>query len=239
MRLSLLAAACVLMPVFAHGAETRTFEGMGLTGLILQNTSGRVRIDGTDEGRAVVTARKITFGDHCRLTMERSGSRLEVVVEKIGFASGSCKVDFDIRVPRAVSLDLRSGSGDIALRGTRGAVEFKLGSGDFEADADIQRLDGKTGSGDVDVDGLNGDAEVKTGSGKVTLAYGEVPAKGRLDVKTGSGDITLYLPEGTPIRTKFRSGSGEFFNEIGDSQDAGFRITAKAGSGDLTIRKRR
>ena len=86
---------------------------------------------------------------------------------------------------------------------------------------------------------MNGDAEVKTGSGDVTLAYREVPAQGRLDVETGSGDINLYLPEGTPIRTKFRSGSGMFFNELGDSLDAGFHITATAGSGDLTIRKRR
>ena len=239
MRLLLLAAACVLMPVLAHAAETKTFEGTGLKALVLQNSAGRVRIDGTDEGTAVVTARKIVFGDRCRLTMERSGSRLEVVVEKIGFASGSCRVDFDIRLPRAISLDLRSGSGDMDVRGTRGAVEFKLGSGNIEVDADIRRLDGKTGSGDVTVSGLTGDAEVKTGSGKVTLAYTKVPAQGRLDVTTGSGDINLYLPEGTPIRTKFKTGSGEVFNELGDSLDAGFRIDATAGSGGLTIRKRR
>jgi len=73
----------------------------------------------------------------------------------------------------------------------------------------------------------------------VTLAYTEVPAQGWLDVKTGSGDINLYLPEGTPIRTKFKTGSGEVFNELGDSLDAGFRIDATAGSGGLTIRKRR
>jgi DUF4097 and DUF4098 domain-containing protein YvlB len=141
------------------------------------------------------------------------------------------------------------------VNGTKGKVNFSLGSGDFNIDAQIDKLEGKSGSGSIkasgvigytdikmgsgtlDLQGLTTNAGLKTGSGDLNVQYESVPENGELNIKTGSGNATVVLPSGTKVLTNLLSGSGRVFNELGDSSDASFKVFMKAGSGDLNVKR--
>jgi len=215
----------------------KEFNTEGLQAVSVKNTSGDVEISVSTSDKATVTARKIRFPEGCDLIMEMSGGTLSIeTVEPRGW-NKSCRVDFDIRVLKGVSLDIKNGSGDVKVEGTQGEVEFKLGSGDIEIEAAVVKLNGASGSGNVDVSGLTGDVNLKIGSGDIELSYASPPNRGRLKVTNGSGDTTINFPEESVILTDLSTGSGKIFNEIGDSSGAPFKVTLKSGSGDLSLKK--
>ncbi|MEZ4744341.1 MAG: DUF4097 family beta strand repeat-containing protein [Bdellovibrionota bacterium] len=256
MKFSIILVLSLFTSIAFASTESKDFDINGLKTLELENDAGDIKISVTQDGKAHISATKVNFGENCTLKMQRSEDKLDIEVDKKGlFKSGECKVHFEIKVPREIALDIKSGSGDLNIIGTKGEVEFFLGSGDAVIDAEIKELNGKSGSGSlkisgtigeadiklgsgsIDIDGLTSEAEFKTGSGNLKITYKEAPVKGELDIKAGSGDATVYLPATSKISTSFISGSGRIYNELGDSSKAPFKISMKAGSGDLNIKK--
>lgn len=218
-------------------AESKEFDLGGISEVEVNNGSGDISITAVNSGKATVTATKKQFGEHCKLTIEKKGKTLFVGVEKTGVFKDECEVDFDITAPKAAMLDLDSGSGDIKVKGTSGDLNFNIGSGDIDVDAEVKKLDGKTGSGDVSIKGLTTGGNLKTGSGEINLVYDVAPALGELDIKTGSGGAEIVFPKNATIRASFMAGSGLLINELGDTPDSKFKISMKAGSGNLHIKK--
>jgi hypothetical protein len=137
-------------------------------------------------------------------------------------------IDYDIAVPPAVALNLRSGSGDVEVQhvgrylsassgsgnvrasGVRGPAELNSGSGDLDLEqAGPGDVKTKSGSGNIKIHGFDGAISARTGSGNVD-------ADGRLggaaNLSSGSGNISLHL---TP--------------------DAHFNLEASTGSGDIRV----
>ncbi|MCB0420551.1 MAG: DUF4097 family beta strand repeat protein [Bdellovibrionales bacterium] len=218
----------------------KEFPSLGLKVFSFRNTSGDTKISVSGNGFTHISFHKVLFGENCEMKMERMGDELVVEVNNKGvFNSGECTVNFDIKIPKRISLQLRSGSGNFDVKGTKGEIEFKLGSGNVKVQAEVEKLEGIIGSGSVDVSGLQGDVDVKTGSGKIVLKYLSAIEKGRLDIKTGSGTATAFFPPTMKVISQIKSESGNVNNELGESQDAHFIVSMKSGSGDLTIKKLR
>jgi DUF4097 and DUF4098 domain-containing protein YvlB len=228
----------VFAPVMSW-AETasREFDAAGLNSLSVINTSGDITISVSTSGKALVNARKVRFPKGCSLVMERTGGKLSVETNESLWPGTSCLVHFDIKVPAAVSLDMKNGSGDVEVEGTSGPIEFKLGSGDVKVKGQVTDLDGSSGSGKIEVSGLIGNVKLKMGSGDIRLEYSSPPARGSVNIKNGSGDTTIILPESSVILTDLSTGSGKIYNEIGDTAGAPFKVTVTSGSGKLSIRK--
>lgn len=216
----------------------KEFTGIGLKELVVENGVGHISIAAAKDGVATVIAKKIDFPGNCKLSIERTGDKLSVGVKDTGWFNKSvCNVDFTITVPREIALDVKTGSGNIIIDGTHGALKFKLGSGDISANANVLSFDGKTGSGSINITGVVGNGSLKAGSGNITLTYKDQLKSGKLDVKIGSGDATLYMPTKMKISTNFKAESGSVYNELGDTGDASFNISMRAGSGNLNIKK--
>jgi len=88
----------------------------------------------------------------------------------------------------------------------------------------------------VSLSRLLGSADVRSGSGAVRLEWAHAPEKGDAQVRTGSGDITLLFPSGTRLAADLKTGSGDVKNEFGEAHEAAFRVSARAGSGDVHVR---
>ncbi len=151
------------------------------------------------------------------------------------------------------------GSGDIELVSTSDNVNGNTGSGQVKLSGQIGNSKVKTGSGDIEISGLENNANLRTGSGDIDLKFNKAPETGMIDVKTGSGDIDMIfaqkptlanidimtgsgdakivLPEGTKLFTNYKSGSGKLYNEFGEDPQAQVKLSMKAGSGDLKIKK--
>jgi DUF4097 and DUF4098 domain-containing protein YvlB len=219
-------------------SETRTFDSQGLTHLTIQNTSGKTTVSTVDGPQAIVEYTKNTFSDKCSLLIEKKNTTLVLQVKKSGFFSDAdCDIDFNVKVPKAINLDLLVGAGKLSVTGTQGDLNFTLGRGDIVADGSFRKIDGKAGSGTVEIKGLTGGGELKTGSGKINLTFAkEEILKGELSLKTGSGDATLMFPKSAKIKTNYRAGSGKLVSELSENPDADFEVSMRAGSGNLKIK---
>jgi len=238
MRWKFLAIICLLFPTLSFAdVEIKEFSAAGLQAVKVSNISGDVTIFTTSGNKASVTVRKLYFSENCSLAMEKSGDVLSIMTLETSGNGGSCRVHYDIRVHRDVSLDIKNGSGDVEVIGTRGDIRFNLGSGNIRINAVVSNLEGVSGSGNIDASGLTGDAILKVGSGNIKLSYSSSPKRGELTVLTGSGDTNIYMPAATRIVSDMTTGSGLISSEIESSSDAQFRVMLKSGSGNLSINK--
>lgn len=238
MKIMIAIFSIVLAQSAFAASETKDFDSKGLTSVSVLDHSGKVTISKIDGSKAIVTTTKNKFSDKCKMTEEKSGNQLVLKVEKgPGFMdSDECDVDFEIKVPKTVDLELMLGSGNIKITGIEGALSYKMGSGDLTAEGAFKKVDGKAGSGNVSMKGLNGPGEFRSGSGDLKLSYSSVPTTGEVNIRAGSGDATVSFPKGSKIKTDFKAGSGKLTNELGDNPSASFAVSMKAGSGNLNVK---
>lgn len=155
--------------------------------------------------------------------VEMIGSRLEIVVPKIGgsFLRPGGSVVVTVTVPVGTSLEAEAGSGDVRTTGPLAAVDVRGGSGDLVISS-AEDLRVAAGSGDVTVESA-GAASITTGSGDIRLGRSSATA----ELRAGSGDITVEDAADVRLVT----GSGDAV--IGRSDGA---VTLATGSGDLVLR---
>jgi len=214
------------------------FDAKGLSSLVVENPSGTIQISAMDGSKAKVSATKVKFGEKCSMIIEKDGnSVLTVKVKNKSLLGGEdCQVNFDVRVPKAINLDVKNGSGAVAIHGISGALDFKNGSGDLSADGTFNKLNAMTGSGSLTIKGLVSGGELKSGSGNLSLSFKDKKLSGELNLVTGSGSVTLQFLKGTQIRTQATIGSGELKNQLGETPNAPFSVNAVVGSGNLEIK---
>lgn len=230
--------ACLFSASIFAVEEVKVFDSKGLSEVVVENTSGKVTVMSTEDGKATVGALKNRFSDKCKMTMDKSGRQLVVKVEKNKgeFSAEDCDVDLQVKVPKKMDLKVIAGSGKLTINDVEGELEFKNGSGSLVAIGKFSKIDGKTGSGKVIVKGLTGGGEIKSGSGEVDLTFATSALKGEIDIKTGSGSANLSFPQGTKIKTKYKAGMGSYSNQLGETPNAPFEVSMKTGSGNLNIR---
>lgn len=130
-----------------------------------------------------------------------------------------CGVNITAFVPEAVPLVLRTGSGDVRVRGT-------------QAEATI-----RTGAGDIDGRELLGvGLHAETGSGDVALRV-QAPAESVV-VHAGAGDVELLVPRGSyRLDVSTRAGD-EHVDGVRNDASASGSIQVDTGSGDVNVRGR-
>jgi len=78
-------------------------------------------------------------------------------------------VDFVVRVPAGVAVDIENNVGNVSATGLRGDFRGDTGSGDVMVRDVTGDVEGDTGSGDVRVEGVTGELSVDTGSGDAVV----------------------------------------------------------------------
>lgn len=164
--LSLLAALALWLPLAAQ-ADTRVDERnpLGAGGRVeLSNIAGKVSVRGWDRNDVALTG---SMADGLTLKQDRSSNRVrwEVVYPR-GRSSGGATLE--LRVPRAVEVQLGTVSADIDVAGL-----------------DVRRLQVNTVSGGIVADGRSGEATLNSVSGQIRTQL-QTP---RLDARTVSGQL--------------------------------------------------
>lgn len=225
------------MSAFAAKTETKEFDAKYVKSLDVENMDGAINITGVAADKAIVVAEQEKFPADCRLEISQEGTEVKVKVDQKNFLRKDCIVNFTINLPVNVKLNVKQGNGNLTILNTKGAIDYKLGTGDVSIDAEVVKVDGKIGSGTTTVKGLLGDAHFFAGSGTHKITYAKVPAKGEIDIKTGTGNADITLPADTKFQLDSRMGSGKVTNDIGENKSAKFKVIFRAGSGNLNILK--
>lgn len=235
--LAFVSGFSIFSSVTMAAQEIKEFPAKDISRLEFKNQSGEVKILGQDTNTIVIKIEKVKFDPKCEINFETSGRKLEIESGKESlFSQAECRVNFNITIPKNIDLELKSMSGNLEVNGTKGDLNLKIGSGDIKVHSIVEELNAVAGSGSIEVRGLVGNANVKNGSGDIKLTYAKDPGRGEIDIKTGSGDTTLFLPAKMRVHSKVLIGAGDSFNEIGDFEDAKFRVSFKAGSGNISIK---
>ncbi|PZG08825.1 DUF4097 family beta strand repeat-containing protein [Nonomuraea aridisoli] len=128
---------------------------------------------------------------------------------------GACGVDYEIEVPKGLTADLTTGSGNLTLRGLTGELKLLVGSGD------------------VDAAGLAGRSlSAESGAGDIELTYASAPDA--VELVAGSGDIRLAVPDGA-YDLKSEVGSGDTAVTVKTDTSSPHKISLQTGSGDVTV----
>jgi len=222
--------------------DLREFPAPQVKGVEVRNSSGKIEIVATQKGQAVVEANRQKWSPKCQLDIQHNKAEglLKVEVEDQSWVmDNDCEVNLKISIPTKVSQKIFSGSGDVMVNGTNGALEVKSGSGDVTIDAIISQLNVVSGSGKMEIKThATNSATLRSGSGNIRLTYTQAPT-GELNISSGSGDVDVYLPKGSSILTELISASGKTQSEIPNSRGGKLKISGTAGSGDLQIRATR
>jgi hypothetical protein len=166
---------------------------------------------------------------------------------------GWCSADLDLRVPEGTKVRVDDDSGDVFAQGLKD-VTLHTDSGRASGEELAGQSELKTGSGDVSLKGGTGDYELTTDSGDIdvvdtaaTHLITETDSGSiRIDLAsdperafatTDSGDITISLPDtpGVAYQLFVTADSGSTSREIRTDPDAQRSVTAKSGSGDVTV----
>jgi Putative adhesin len=226
----------------AAGLRALRFE-LGSSDLKVQGVAGLAKA----EVRAKACASEQAWLSELNIAQSRVGDKALIKAEPHEHHSGwlgntYAYLDFDVRVPLTLALevdagsgdaqldsiaalDFHSGSGDLVLGHVAGAVSVKVGSGDVTA-ADVGSFSlGGSGSGDIHVSGVRGAVTVAhVGSGD--LHFDNV--QGGVQVESiGSGDLQTEHIGGDVVLGSIGSG------DVSASRVTGNLIVKSAGSGDI------
>lgn len=245
---ALASAAFLYSDAFAEG-EAKSFNAAEIKKVEIDNTKGDITLRSTPNDQVTVTADKVQFDKECSSVVEKKGDTLLIRTDReVGGSWWSrmfsddrwnCNINYEITVPKDVSVKYKGVSGDLSSEDFKGSLSFDVVSGDVDISAgELSEVKGKSVSGEVRISGLTGSGQIEVVSGDVMVRYIKVPLAGRLEVKSVSGDATIIFPPDAKVVTEFSTASGEFKNELIDIKDAPFRLVFKGVSGDLSVVKR-
>jgi DUF4097 and DUF4098 domain-containing protein YvlB len=192
------------------------------TGVVdLTQISGDVVVTAWDRGEARIRA----YAERGRVRSSLSSSRLTLEIESVRGRVGDSK--FEVSVPVGVRVIARSTSGDVSVKGTRGAVEARSTSGDVTVTEATDRIILESVSGDVRGSKLTGEVRGESVSGTIEIRE----ANGDVRAETTSGDVSLLGVTSRSVFATTVSGEVEYDGTI----DANGRYEFHSHSGDIRL----
>jgi DUF4097 and DUF4098 domain-containing protein YvlB len=139
------------------------------------------------------------------------------------WGGSSADVDYTIRVPKDVTIEISNVSGDVRVSGIDGTVRVNNVSGEVEAMH------------------IDGNLRIHTVSGIIDASLVQMSGNRDADMEAVSGSIRLAVPPHSSAYVTARSISGDFdsdFNVPTQQHTVGVEATGRIGSGSGTIEMR-
>lgn len=205
----------------------------------LDSNAGDVTVAAGEPG-AVTVERRISWTSLRKPTVEEtwSGDTLTVTGRcprtglKFGLGS-DCKMDYVLRVPPGVAVDVRTEAGNVRAVDLTGEVRLTASAGEITAESISGPLYARADSGQITGVGLRSDTtDVAIDAGGVELTYAEVPPT--VSAVASAGDVVIHLPAGAYDVTA-DAASGDERVEVTSDPGAPSSVTARTSAGDVLI----
>jgi DUF4097 and DUF4098 domain-containing protein YvlB len=164
------------------------------------------------------------YFDKMKVKIDQSPSTLRIEGDVPDFSMGyGFSIDYALRVPNGVSLDLRTSDGEVLATGVYGKVSARSSDGDISVkDAGDAEL--RTSDGDIRVDRIEGDVLATTSDGdiRVTNVAGDATIRssdGDIECQEISGLVAIQLSDGDAHLETIRGG-----------------VSARSSDGELIVR---
>jgi DUF4097 and DUF4098 domain-containing protein YvlB len=209
---------------------------------------------GNDAIEATVTTRGWSIGESgVRIIEHQNGNRvdLDIKLPQTHFSwNGNRSIRVEVRVPRELVADIRTGDGSIKLRDLAGVIRADTGDGSIEAERLDGNLDAHSGDGSVRVSGRFDNLQLRTQDGSVDLSVlkgSRVNADWR--VQTGDGSVRLRLPQELSANLELHTGDGHISMDLpltvtsmksehgiqGKLNSGGALLLVRTGDGSISV----
>jgi hypothetical protein len=133
---------------------------------------------------------------------------------------------FEVLIPDAVDVTLRTTNGGIDLAGLGGKADLQTSNGGVDVKEHHGPLEATTSNGRITATGIHGTIDASTSNGRIEIA----DATGRIDATTSNGAIAVALaPEG-PGPIKARTSNGPIRLDLSPAMQGRLTLTASNGS---------
>jgi hypothetical protein len=192
-----------------------------LQGLMFNLGDGNITIVGGGQRDAVEVRRteRYAFGRVPETSRRVKAGVFQVSSRCPTSLLAKCSVDYRVVVPDNVALEIRTTTGNVALRGYRGTARVS------------------STSGQIDIAGYCGNAlDARAGDGSIT--FDAICAPPQTSLRAGSGSVHATLPAGRyDIDAESASGD-ERVRGIVPRDDAPYSVQVLSGSGDVEVEGR-
>ena len=210
----------------------RAYEVTSGATLEIRNANGTIRVEAGDGAKIDVTAVRIVRASTDEAAkaalkefeIESSASPERVVLDSatrsVGLTIGlSRSAEFSVKVPKGVSVIVRSSNGDVRVAGVSGGLRATSSNGDITAT------------------NIEGATEIDTTNGSIHLDVARVPDAG-ISCETTNGTATVTFNRDAKARLSVRTVNGSIDTsglELSGEPSRG-RLEATIGGGGPTIR---
>lgn len=227
-RLALLVLAAALGTAAPGAAQTAERGWPAAPGAAVRvfNLGGTTRVIGWDRDSVAVSGVVATGG---RLFGGGSRAAIKIGVEPSVPGGDPPAGTLEVRVPRGVTLSVKSGTADVAVAGVTGIIEVASVGGNVTVTGGAGRINVESMTGDVLVQGDAPTIRVQTAGGTATV-------EGRtedLRIETVSGPIVVRTSR--PRQTRLESVSGPVSFDGGLAADATLDVQTHESAVRLTF----
>ena len=154
------------------------------------------------------------------------------------FVAVGCKVDYRVEVPAAAAVQIRTGSGSVAVEEIGGMIDVGTKAGGVRLARTRGPVRASTSAGSVEgTDLVAGFLDATTDAGPIRLSLAEPPA--RMGLRTGAGSIDVAVPPAPGgYRVTTETGAGKVDVTLAQDPSSARAINATTGAGNIRIHPR-
>lgn len=188
-----------------------------ITQVVIQNPSGDVEVTGTSAGSGVEVTESQKYRDSAPSTSHTvHGGVLTLTYSCASLAS--CSVDYSVRMPSGVAVQVDSSAGNITLSGLSGDIQLQDSAGDIQASGLASRQ-----------------ARFDDSAGNITASFSTAP--GSVYAQDEAGNVRLTVPGAASQQYAVTASSDAGNTDIDVPQAAGASdvIQAHSDAGSVSV----
>jgi len=251
-----LFALALTIPTLADSRIEKTLSLAPGGRFVLDADSGSVSVAGSDQSGAniVITSNRDDLQNLFEFKFEEDAGAVRVRAERRSSWGwfDSLNLHYEIRVPKSVTLDIKTGGGGIELSSIAGDAELKTSGGSIQVSGLTGKLHAQTSGGHVRAEEVQGDADLETSGGGIEAdaVDGALTARtsggsihiervtGRVEAHTSGGGITAVLSKKNAHGGALETSGGSISASVDPAANLEIEASTSGGhvSSDLPIR---
>jgi hypothetical protein len=152
-------------------------------------------------------------------------------------------VDYDVRVPRDVRLEIHTSNGQVDVAAVRGAIDAQSSNGQITIVEAAGMVRARTSNGAIVCREAGAGVELESSNGAISLAHsGPLTGQHSITCATSNGSIRVALPQSAGFTLDARTSNGRISSEFplthttGDAKRTRLAGVAGAGGPDVRLR---
>ena len=226
------------VPVWAGSQIEKTLPLNPGGQFILESDAGSVSLTGVDESGAkvVITSSRDDLQDLVDFSFDDSPGLVRVRARRHNSWSWFENLDlhYDVRVPRATAVEIKTGGGAIEISSLTRDAELKTSGGSIRARQIQGHTELSTSGGPIEAESIDGTLIARTSGGPIHVER----VTGRVDAHTSGGGVTVIFSKNNGHGGVIESSGGSITVAVDPSANLQIDAATSGGSihSDLPIR---